>query len=80
MLETGKASPNDDVGPQSALAFTLANDRLKNKMQMVKMLLAHGADTSVLHDPKEEEREEQSSKRGSGRLSKLLKDLDPATR
>ena len=80
VLESGEARPNDDVGPQSALAFTIANDQLKNKMQMVKMLLAYGADTTVLRDPDEDERAERSSKRGSGRLSKLLENLDPATR
>ena len=80
VLETGEAGVNDDVGPQSALAFTLSNPQLKNKMQMVKLLLAYGADTSVLHDPEEEEREERSSRPGSGRLSKLLEDVDPATR
>ena len=79
-LESGEAGPNDDVGPQSALAFTLANDQLKNKMQMVKMLLAYGADTSTLRDPETEEQEERSSQRGSGRLSKLLANVDPATR
>nr|VWP02094.1 F-box and WD domain protein [Ganoderma boninense] len=80
VLESGEAGVNDDVGPQSALAFTLSNPQLKNKMQMVKLLLAYGADTSVLHDPEEEEREERSSRRGSSRLSKLLEAVDPATR
>ncbi|KAI0695854.1 P-loop containing nucleoside triphosphate hydrolase protein [Cerioporus squamosus] len=80
VLESGEAGPNDDVGPQSALAFTLANEKLKNKMQMVKMLLAHGADTTALRDPEAEEREAHSSRRGSGRLSKLLENVDPATR
>ncbi|KAI9070060.1 hypothetical protein FKP32DRAFT_21591, partial [Trametes sanguinea] len=50
VLESGEARPNDDVGPQSALAFTLANDKLKNKMAMVKLLLAYGADASALRD------------------------------
>ncbi len=80
VLESGDAGPNDDVGPLSALAFTLANDKLKNKMQMVKMLLAHGADTTALRDPEADERQELSSRRGSGRLSKLLENVDPATR
>ena len=69
-----------------ALAFTLANDRLKNRMQMVKLLLAYGADTAVLHDGEDDEAEAAAarggaaSKRGSGRLSKALGHLDPATR
>ncbi|KAI1791703.1 P-loop containing nucleoside triphosphate hydrolase protein [Ganoderma leucocontextum] len=80
VLESGEAGVNDDVGPQSALAFTLSNPQLKNKTEMVKLLLAYGADTSVLHDPEEEEREASTSRRGSGRLSKLLENVDPATR
>ncbi|TBU35426.1 P-loop containing nucleoside triphosphate hydrolase protein [Dichomitus squalens] len=80
VLESGEANINDDAAPQSALAFTIANDQLKNKMQMVKLLLAYGADTSVLRDAEEDEREERSSRRGSGRLSRLLQNVDPATR
>ena len=80
VLESGEANINDDAAPQSALAFTIANNQLKNKMQMVKLLLAYGADTSVLRDPEEDEREERSSRRGSGRLSRLLENVDPATR
>ena len=70
-----------------ALAFTLANDQLKNKMQMVKLLLAYGADTAALRDPEAEAREEREQQqqgagaaRNSGRLSKVLEHLDPATR
>lgn len=51
VLESGDAGPNDLVGPQSALAFTLTNDQLKNKMDIVKVLLAFGADPSVLRNP-----------------------------
>ncbi|EJF66311.1 P-loop containing nucleoside triphosphate hydrolase protein, partial [Dichomitus squalens LYAD-421 SS1] len=80
VLESGEANINDDAAPQSALAFTIANDQLKNKMKMVKLLLAYGADTSVLRDAEEDEREERSSRRGSGRLSRLLQNVDPATR
>ena len=87
VLESGEARPSDDVGPQSALAFTLANDQLKNKMQMVKLLLAYGADTAALRDPEAEAREEREQQqqgggaaRNSGRLSKVLEHLDPATR
>ncbi|KAI0351507.1 hypothetical protein OH77DRAFT_1429569 [Trametes cingulata] len=80
VLESGEARPNDDVGPQSALAFTLASNQLKNKMAMVKLLLAYGADASALRDVEEDEDGEQSSKRGSRPMSKLLEDADPATR
>ena len=51
VLESGNAGPNDHAGPQSALAFTLTNDKLKNKMEIVKALLAFGADPSVLNNP-----------------------------
>jgi hypothetical protein len=43
-LESGGVNPNEAVGPQSALAFTLTNDKLTNKLEIVKALLAYGAD------------------------------------
>jgi hypothetical protein len=51
VLESGDAGPNDHVGPQSALAFTLTNDKLRHKMEIVKVLLTFGADPSVLRNP-----------------------------
>ncbi|KAI8982900.1 P-loop containing nucleoside triphosphate hydrolase protein [Trametes punicea] len=80
VLESGEARPNDDVGPQSALAFTLANDQLKNKMAMVKLLLAYGADASALRNAEEDEGEDHSPTSGSRPVSKLLQSADPATR
>ncbi|KAH9900848.1 P-loop containing nucleoside triphosphate hydrolase protein [Cubamyces lactineus] len=80
VLESGEARPNDDVGPQSALAFTLANGQLKNKMAMVKLLLAYGADASALREADDEDDGERSSKKGSRPISKLLEEADPATR
>ncbi|KAH9832896.1 P-loop containing nucleoside triphosphate hydrolase protein [Rhodofomes roseus] len=44
VLDSGEVGPNDDVGPQSALAFTLTARQLKHRQEMVKLLLAHGAD------------------------------------
>lgn len=47
----GEAQPNDKAGPEDlpALAFTLANEQLTDKTQIVKSLLSHGADpASVL--------------------------------
>jgi len=44
VLESGGVNPNEAVGPQSALAFTLTNDKLTNKLEIVKALLAYGAD------------------------------------
>ncbi|KAG1890803.1 P-loop containing nucleoside triphosphate hydrolase protein [Suillus subluteus] len=51
VLESGEAGPNDQVGPQSALAFTLTNDKLSHKNEIVKALLAYGADPSALRNP-----------------------------
>jgi len=48
VLKNGDAGPNDLVGPQSALAFALTNDQLAHKMDIVKTLLAYGADPTVL--------------------------------
>lgn len=48
-LESGDAGPNDAVGPQSALEFALTNDQLLHKMEIVKTLLAYGADPSVVN-------------------------------
>ncbi|TFK61003.1 P-loop containing nucleoside triphosphate hydrolase protein [Pluteus cervinus] len=48
VLESGDAGPNDTVGPQSALEFVLTNDRLTNKMEIVKTLLAYGADPAPI--------------------------------
>ncbi|KZT69829.1 hypothetical protein DAEQUDRAFT_765150 [Daedalea quercina L-15889] len=47
VLASGEAGPNDDVGPQSALAFTLTSRQLKHRQEMVKLLLAHGADPAA---------------------------------
>jgi len=43
VLESGM-NPNEEVGPQSALEFALTNDGLVNKLEIVKTLLAYGAD------------------------------------
>lgn len=51
VLESGEAGPNDSVGPQSALAFTLTNDKLAHKQEIVKALLAYGATPSALRNP-----------------------------
>ncbi|KAH9928488.1 P-loop containing nucleoside triphosphate hydrolase protein [Epithele typhae] len=81
VLESGEARPNDDVGPQSALAFTLANGQLKHRTEMVKLLLAYGADTAALRDAEAETRDEDAgAPPGASRLSNVLENLDPATR
>ncbi|KAJ3555793.1 hypothetical protein NM688_g2379 [Phlebia brevispora] len=48
VLESGEVGPNDDVGPQSALAFAVTAEQLKHRTEMVKLLLAHGANPSSL--------------------------------
>ncbi|KAI0929343.1 hypothetical protein AcV5_006638 [Taiwanofungus camphoratus] len=85
VLESGEAGPNDDVGPQSALAFTLTAKQLSHKMEMVKLLLAYGADPSTVENvgsgqndglPSADcERNPSSTGAGSQPL-----DIDPATR
>lgn len=47
VLESGHAGPNETIGPQSALEFALTNDQLTHKMEIVKLLLAFGANPSV---------------------------------
>lgn len=88
VLESGKAGPNDHAGPQSALAFTLTNEKLKNKVEIVKALLAFGADPSVLNKPElnPPQRPGSSLSNHSGTddvlapQSTLLEGMDPATR
>ncbi|KAJ2915243.1 hypothetical protein MD484_g5182, partial [Candolleomyces efflorescens] len=59
VLENGDANPNDAVGPQSALQFALTNDQLTNKLDIVKTLLAFGA------DPKQLKNQPQQQQRGA---------------
>lgn len=79
VLESGEAGPNDPVGPQSALAFTLTNDRLARKNDIVKVLLAYGADPSALRNPAL-----NPTARAEGNmcppLETTLEGMDPATR
>ena len=51
VLELGHANPNESMGPQSALAFALTNERLTHKLDIVKVLLAYGADPAALRNP-----------------------------
>lgn len=48
VLSGGEARPDDDVGPQSALEFALTNDELVHKTEIVKLLLAYGANPNAL--------------------------------
>lgn len=49
-MNSGQANPNDTAGPDDlpALVFSLTNDQLRNKTEIVKTLLSHGADPSVV--------------------------------
>lgn len=51
VLEHGHADPNESMGPQSALAFALTNEGLAHKLDIVKALLAYGADPMALRNP-----------------------------
>ncbi|KAH9005022.1 P-loop containing nucleoside triphosphate hydrolase protein [Lactarius hatsudake] len=51
VLEHSHADPNESIGPQSALAFALTNERLAHKLDIVKALLAHGANPAALRNP-----------------------------
>lgn len=87
VLENGDAGPNDSVGPQSALAFALTNEQLENRMEIVKTLLAYGADPKVIlqsasrdvSDPPSSN-ESHSEDSGMSTRPSLMDTLDPATR
>lgn len=85
VLESGDADPNDSVGPQSALAFTLMNEKLANKLEIVKTLLAYGADPSItksiaIPEAQHTDVEEHSEQASSSKERSLLDEMDPATR
>ncbi|KAH8099633.1 P-loop containing nucleoside triphosphate hydrolase protein [Cristinia sonorae] len=86
VLESGEAGPNDDVGPQSALAFAVTANQLKHKQEIVRLLLAHGANTSVLNglqSPSNSRSASPSESQPGGETPsapKVMETLDPATR
>ncbi|KAG6900667.1 hypothetical protein C0993_005900 [Termitomyces sp. T159_Od127] len=88
VLENGDAGPNDSVGPQSALAFALTNEQLTNRMEIVKTLLAYGADPTAIVQPASRDVSDSPSP-DQGQSSKdsempphppFMDRLDPATR
>ncbi|KAG6880230.1 hypothetical protein C0992_002996 [Termitomyces sp. T32_za158] len=86
VLENGDADPNDFVGPQSALAFTLTNEQLANRIEIAKTLLAYGADPKAIMQPTSKDVSDSHSS-NEGRSSEgmsphpsLVDTLDPATR
>lgn len=80
VLESGEAGPNDPVGPQSALAFTLTNDKLIHKNEIVKALLAYGADPSALRDPVLNPAAHVEDGQPGPPPETTLQGMDPATR
>ncbi|KAG6812077.1 hypothetical protein H0H92_004543 [Tricholoma furcatifolium] len=91
VLETGDAGPNDSMGPQSALEFALTNERLTNKMEIVKTLLAFGADPKAIMPPEPAVPVQEAGpgspgavldaeKQASPPHPSLMDSLDPATR
>jgi hypothetical protein len=84
VLETGEAGPNDDVGPQSALAFALTNGRLAHRLDIVKALLAYGADPAALRDPARNPPHREDAERDGMFVSPppetSLEAMDPATK
>lgn len=86
VLESGEAGPNDEVGPQSALAFTLTANNLNHKMEIVKLLLAHGANPSTLRDGNHSGsssaggHSDFDSGHGTPSMTAVIENADPATR
>lgn len=80
VLESGDAGPNDPVGPQSALTFALTNDQLTHKMDIVKTLLAFGADPTVLTKNAKEASASGESGDGIKTPPDLMATMDPATK
>lgn len=85
VLQSGEAGPNDDVGPQSALAFTLTANNLNHKMEIVKLLLAYGANPSTLREQEScssssADHSEYDGGRGTPSMTAVIENADPATR
>ncbi|KIY50722.1 P-loop containing nucleoside triphosphate hydrolase protein [Fistulina hepatica ATCC 64428] len=51
LMEVDSVAVNNTVGPQSALAFALTSNQLVHKLEIVKTLLAYGADPGSLKSP-----------------------------
>ncbi|KAH9484421.1 hypothetical protein JR316_0003903 [Psilocybe cubensis] len=93
VLDSGEVDPNETVGPQSALMFALTNDKLSNKLEIVKTLLAYGADpataknvvmshsrSSSFEGQEEEVQGEALPSPSSDPPKTLMDEIDPATR
>ncbi|KAG2352430.1 hypothetical protein BDR07DRAFT_1478237 [Suillus spraguei] len=87
VLESGEARPSDQVSPQSALTFTLTNDKLSHKNEIVKAMLAYGAYPSALQNPELNPSAQASSEESEGVSGShsqtgetMPEGMDPATR
>jgi hypothetical protein len=90
VLESGHAGPNEAIGPQSALEFALTNDQLTHKMEIVKLLLAYGANPRVARNYIEKQRPTDVDPRTKTELTEpdsspvvrttILEGVDAATR
>lgn len=83
VLASGDAGPNESVGPQSALEFTLTNDKLTNKLEIVKALLAYGADPAVAKNieiPPKISASHQEDEGTQDQPRTLMEEMDAATR
>ncbi|KAI0034039.1 P-loop containing nucleoside triphosphate hydrolase protein [Vararia minispora EC-137] len=84
VLEKGEAGPNDDTGPQSALAFALTTGQLTRRVDIVKTLLAYGAEPASLRDPLRNPPHREDAERDGMFVSPppetSLGSMDPATR
>ncbi|KAH6902298.1 hypothetical protein BKA70DRAFT_1306365 [Coprinopsis sp. MPI-PUGE-AT-0042] len=80
VLESGEADPNECVGPQAALAFALSNENLTNKLDIVKMLLAFGADPKVLQDGQPSGLAPAEGEEQAPAQNIVMDAMDPATR
>ena len=79
VLESGDAGPSDKVGPQTALEFALTNQHLRHKVEIVKMLLAYGADPRDVKQ-RRASRVVGGDVLGESSMASLMDNIDPAIR
>ena len=82
LLSSGQANANDTAGPQDlpALVFSLTNDQLLNKTNIVKTLLSHGADPSTVEHLVPCADEESSNSEESPLIEQIRNAMNPAIR
>jgi hypothetical protein len=79
LLSTGKASANETTGSGAGvLEFTVANEGLKNKTEIVKTLLKYGADPDSLRRDVPGNDEQARSVHQSPALAKKMESMNPA--